>query len=73
MKKLIILPLILSLVGVINSNPVEAKRLNGRPGVLAGNCTRRKPCSRMPEIRYPNKKCNLCQNNGVWRRKRGSR
>ena len=61
MKKLIVLPLILSLVGVINSNPAEAKRLKGRPGVSTGYCTKRNPCSKMPLVRIP-KKCNLCQN-----------
>ncbi|AIX35735.1 hypothetical protein Syn7803US63_189 [Synechococcus phage ACG-2014d] len=59
MKKLIVLPIMLSLVSIIGSSPVEAKgnKLSGRPGVSV----RPRKCNLcQPKVRIP-KKCNLCQ------------
>jgi len=65
MKKLIVLPIMLSLVSIIGSSPVEAKRNrfgvsgSGRPGVSVPKRPRK--CNLcQPKIRIP-KKCNLCQ------------
>jgi len=60
MKKLIVLPIMLSLVSIIGSSPVEAKR--NRPGSTPGASVRRpRKCNLcQPKVRIP-KKCNLCQ------------
>jgi len=60
MKKLLVLPLMLSLISIIGSTPVEAKR--NRPGSIPGASVRRpRKCNLcQPKIRIP-KKCNLCQ------------
>ena len=52
MKKLLVLPLMLSLISIIGGTPVEAKRnrLGGRPGASP----------EAPVVRRP-RKCNLCQ------------
>jgi len=60
MKKLIVLPIMLSLVSIIGSSPAEAKgwhggRPGGRPGTIhrpKKRCTRKRPCSRMPELPF---------------------
>ena len=72
MKKLLIIPLILgtaSFTGISDAEAgVNSWKRTGRPGAIEeprGRCTKKRPCSRMPEIRYPRKrsprKCNLCQ------------
>ena len=58
-KKLLVLPLMLSLVSIIGSSPVEAKQ--NRPGFSPGASVGRRPRKCNLCQPKPPKKCNLCQ------------
>ena len=54
MTKLLVLPLMLATaVSITGSTAVEARPGRGLPGP----CTRKNPCSRMPELPSPRKRC----------------
>ena len=57
MTKLFVLPLMLAATaGIIGSTPVEAGPGGGSFISSPKRCTRKNPCSRMPELRDPIKK-----------------
>ena len=58
MKKLLAFPIMLSLVCITGTAPVEARR--NRPGVSTPKCTWKRPCSRLPLLPSPPPKpCNI--------------
>ena len=57
MTKLFVLPLMVaSFAGITGSTPVEARPGGGGFISQPKRCTRKNPCSRMPELRDPIKK-----------------
>ena len=61
MKKLLAFPIMLSLICITGTAPVEAKRNN--PGVSTPKCTRKRPCSRLPLLPSPPRKPKPCN---IW-------
>ena len=60
MTKLFVLPLMLATTaGIIGSTPVEAGPGGGGFISSPKRCTRKNPCSRMPELPAPRKRCTF--------------
>ena len=58
MTKLLVLPLMfVATAGIIGSAPVEARPGGGEFISQPKRCTRKNPCSRMPELPNPRKRC----------------
>ena len=63
MTKLFVLPLMLAATaGIIGSTPVEAGPGGGSFISSPKRCTRKNPCSRMPELPSPRKRCGSRKN-----------
>ena len=56
MKKLLVLPMMLAIAGILGGTAVEAKPgPGGKPGTIhrpKKRCTFKRPCSRMPELPF---------------------
>ena len=60
MSKLLVLPLMLAATaGIMGSTPAEARPGGGEFISSPKRCTRKNPCSRMPELPSPRKRCTF--------------